>query len=110
MVLALLKKISSVMMNETVTFGPYGHPYQEETGSWNAIGPFRKIFVKTRKWGEPIIVQGLRIESVKGKLQNLGINAYSIDDPEDIYELVVPDGQCIKEADMFLPTLQNVTF
>ena len=77
-----IEKISSVMMNETLTFGPYGTSGKSLTAfGWNATGPFSKIVVKTKKW--PVsyywpdnrrIVQGLRIESVDGEVQEVGMD------------------------------------
>ena len=82
---------------EKVQFGPYFNPYGEWKGkNWNAIGPFRKITVKTRIWHATRIVEGLILESINGGMNSIGMDGDE-DGTELVEELVVPEGQCIQE-------------
>ena len=84
---------------EKVQFGPYFNPYGEWKGkNWNAIGPFRKITVKTRIWHATRIVEGLILESINGGVDSIGMDDGNEDGTELVEELVVPEGQCIKEV------------
>ena len=89
-------------------FGPYPRSIQDpialQKGKqyWSAKGPFRKITVGTRMWDSPYnfyprptkIVQGLILESVDGTVNSFGVGG----DGGFGEELVVPEGQCIKEV------------
>ena len=62
---------------------------------YSVRGNFRKIGVKTRLWDNRLIIQGLRIELENGDIETLGMDA---SDTRSVTELVVPEGQHIKEV------------
>ena len=75
---------------------------------WNATGPFRKITVKTRKnwyydppYEEHInfntIFEGMILESIDGTVKSFGMDE-EYDGGENIKELLIPDGTCIKQV------------
>ena len=106
---------------EKVEFGPYIDPdlgqYMDqilpekgEGKRWSAIGPFRKITVRTSDLGYlnengdlnfEFIVSGLNLESLDGTVNHFGMVGPGGQTDED-YEFVVPEGQCITEH----PSLQ----
>jgi len=65
------------------------------SGEFSVRGNFRKIGVKTRLWDNRLIIQGLRIELENGDVETLGMEA---SDTRSVTELVVPEGQHIKEV------------
>ena len=58
-------------------------------------GNFRKIGVKTRLWDNRLIIQGLKIELENGDIKTLGMD---VSDTRNVTELVVPQGQHIKDV------------
>ena len=86
---------------EKVQFGPYinlygPNPDYHSQKHWIAIGPFRKITVKTRIWHAKRIIEGFILESINGELNSIGMDGDE-DGTELVEELVVPEGQCIQE-------------
>ena len=91
---------------EKVQFGPYinlygPNPDYHSQKHWIAIGPFRKITVKTRMWNSTRIVEGLSLESLDGTVNSFGMDGHGgvrVYLHELVEEFVVPEGQCIKEV------------
>ena len=80
--------------------GPYGSAsdvIQRQQGfGWFVKGPFRKIGIKSRIWaGDTRIIQGLKFELVDGTVEAYGMD---VTDNANVDELVVPEGQHIKDV------------
>ena len=70
---------------------------------WNATGPFRKIAIKTRKnWHirgyDYDIVEGMILESIDGTVKSFGMDEEYDGGDNNIKELLIPDGTCIKQV------------
>ena len=73
---------------------PLGLYLPEKPKTQYIKGNFRRVGVKIRHWENKIIIQGLRIELDTGIVKALGMD---VDDTRNVTELVVPEGQHIKE-------------